>query len=201
MCRFLIANSNNLINPKDLLNTFSTLAQASRTIDGDMQNNGWGMAWLDDENQWQIYKSMKPVWEDTAVFESFIPTKTLLVHARSASYSKFIDDVSVNQPYFNNKFSFVFNGDLSGVKIDKPVPGKIGAQKLWYLLQQNLLNESPYNALQSFTQFMRQNTSKIWGMNIGFTDGHKIYASCNYTPNNVYPDYHMMHCLCTRCTS
>ncbi len=62
---------------------------------------------------------------------NFPTTKRLIVHARSAFQDKDIV-VENNMPFYDDKYIFIFNGELNGVKIKSD--GRIGAEKILILL-------------------------------------------------------------------
>ena len=184
MCRFALVRTELLEKPETLLNDFATMAQKSKALDGDWQGDGWGIAWFEDET-WKQYRSLKPVWKDQTVFKTFPKTTMFLVHARSASFSKDKGNIEFNQPYVYKNFAFVFNGLLKGVRLS--VPGKIGAEKIWNILKNNLDRFPPEEALKKTTAILIKNTQKINALNIGLSDGKKLYAFCYYT---MHPEYY-----------
>lgn len=165
------------------------MSQASKSLDGDWQGDGWGVAWLNHENQWERYRSLFPVWEDQTAFEQVPATHTLVVHARSASFPYQKGVLEYNQPYVAGPYAFVFNGLIKGVHLP-PIPGQIGAQKIWHLLQQELAHTDPTTALQRLKLLLAQGSREVVALNIGLA-----------TPNNLYdlnefshhPDYYTLH--------
>ena len=128
MCRFLLIKSKQPFDANELFLEFTKVCKNSLAPDGDRQADGWGISWLDESNSWQIKKSLKPIWNDGASFK--IPkSRTFTAHARSASFPNQKGIIDYNQPYTNGEYSFLFNGALFGVKFDREVAGKIGAQK------------------------------------------------------------------------
>jgi len=193
MCRILLVKSKEKIKPTALLKKFAIASKNSPALNGDMQKDGWGISYLDEKNNWQVYKSISAIWEDFDIFSKLPKTNIFLVHARSASYNKYINDVSVNQPYNNNDISYVFNGDIRGVTLKQKLNGKIGAQKIFSLLT-NILNKFiDGKALKQLNTIMTNNSKKIIAMNVGYSDKKDIYALCRYTPNNIKPDYHKLY--------
>jgi predicted glutamine amidotransferase len=176
MCRFLVVKSEEKICPAPLLEAFANMAEKSRTFDGDWQGDGWGVAWLGDENKWQRYRSLKPVWKDREQFVRIPDTKVFTVHARSASFADQKGILEYNQPYFNDRFSFVFNGHISGVKLPSSIPGKIGAEKIWSLLQNFLEKNDPGTALEKIKHILEKNSKSIQALNIGLADKDNIYS-------------------------
>lgn len=190
MCRLLMASSNEPLNSKALLEVFATACEKAVAPNGDLQEDGWGVAWLDTEDNWQTKKSLHPIWKDSASFSSVPNTKLLVVHARSATFPGEKGDLSFNQPYIAGKYCFVFNGALKGVKLDRPVPGKIGAQKIWSLLQEQLKVNSPADSLEKTENYLEQNSREIIALNIGIATPDSLSAICKYT---AHPEYYTLH--------
>lgn len=190
MCRFALVRSELQEKPEKTLRDFADMAKKSKALDGDWQGDGWGIAWLQD-GEWKEYKSLKPVWEDRDSFASFPKTNMFLVHARSASFPKDKGIIAFNQPYIYKQYAFVFNGLLQGVRLS--VPGRIGAEKIWYLLKKNLDQDSPVVALQKTAELLRCNSRKINALNVGFSDQNKFYSFCYYTINPEYYNLQYAH--------
>ena len=134
MCRFLMVKHDHPQRPQNLLTDFADMCRLSRTSDGDRQEDGWGIAYLDKNNQWQQYRSLKAIWEVQASFSNFPETKLWTTHDRSASFIDQKGNVEFNQPYIDQGYAFVFNGTVKGVKFNQPLEGQIGAQKIFSLL-------------------------------------------------------------------
>lgn len=188
MCRFLAVKSKKPINPLPLLNSFAQMAEKSRAFDGDWQGDGWGISWLDDNNNWQLYKSLKPIWEVVQSIELPKSTKLFLVHARSASFPQHKDNIEFNQPFINDLYSYVFNGLLKGVTLS--LPGIIGAQKIWHLLQNQLIKHYPQKALKRTKEILSKNSKELHATNIAYSDKKNIYALCYYSKHEKYYQLH-----------
>lgn len=193
MCRFLLCKSSKLINPQQLLKEFSEMAEKSKAFDGDWQGDGWGFSWLDEKGSWELYHSLKPVWKDQSSFDSFPKTAMCVIHARSATFPQHKNNIEFNQPYLNEPYSFVFNGHLKGVTLS--IPGKIGAEKIWFLLRKTLKEKKPVDALEKVKHILKKNTKHIQALNIGFSDGKNIYAISYYTN---HPEYYRLRYFKTR---
>jgi len=109
------------------------MCQRSHAPDGDWQGDGWGVAWQIDKS-WKIHKSLSPIWEDLDKFSTIPQTNLFIVHARSAGFPQHKNTLEFNQPYLHNNLCFVFNGMIRGVKIQRVLGGKIGAQKVFSFL-------------------------------------------------------------------
>ncbi|OGK25013.1 hypothetical protein A3A46_01850 [Candidatus Roizmanbacteria bacterium RIFCSPLOWO2_01_FULL_37_13] len=188
MCRFLLAKSKKLIKPYQLLHSFSLMAKNSKAFDGDWQGDGWGIAWLEAKS-WKLYKSLSPIWEEFGKFNNFPKTNLFAIHARSASFSKHKNNIDYNQPFIADSRIFVFNGFLKGVRFPYQIPGDIGAQKIWYLLQKQLKTVKPVTALKNIKQLLKNNTKEIQALNIGLADINNIYSLNYYTK---HPDYYQL---------
>ena len=79
-----------------------------------------------------------PIWTEIDAIQHLPPTRHLLVHARSASFAHHKGNITYSQPYVCAPYAFVFNGFLKGVRLPRRVPGAIGAEKIWSLVQEQL---------------------------------------------------------------
>lgn len=190
MCRFLLAKSKNPINPKSILERFSTMAKKSKAFDGDWQGDGWGFSWINEKNSWERYRSLKPIWEDVSVFNLFSDAKIFSIHARSASFPQHKNNIEYNQPYINDSYSYVFNGLLKGVTLS--LPGQVGAQKIWSILENYLKKMNLTQAIYKTSDLLKQNSRTIQALNIGVAGKNTISAYCYYTQ---HPKYYSLHYL------
>lgn len=189
MCRFLLCKSTQPIHPEKIISAFAKMAKASKVFDGDWQGDGWGFSWFQD-NQWQNYKSLQPIWEEPEKFSSFPQAHIFSIHARSASFPQHKNNIAYNQPYSNDSYSYVFNGLLQGVKLT--LPGDIGAQKIWWLLNRYLKNSNLTQAFYKTAEMLKKNSRQIQALNIGIAGTNTIAAYCHF---NVHPDYYALHYL------
>ena len=181
MCRLLAVRSLVTFSPAPYLEKFASIAKNSK----EFQGHGWGCAWLDPAGVWQIYRNIRPVWEDGV---SVFPSTTLLVaHARSAFEDKDIV-VENNMPFSDGRAVFIFNGELRGVKIKEE--GRIGAEKIFNFIRR-FDGGDPLAALKKATGIIRNRTRHIRGMNIIMVKDRKIYLSTYFQGD---PDYFTMHC-------
>jgi len=190
MCRFLLAKTPTPSDYSQLLKDFVQMAKKSKTTEGDRQGDGWGYSWLDENNTWQSYHSLKPIWQDDGSLQLLPRTTQLIVHARSASFEHHKGMLSYNQPYLDKRSAFVFNGFVKGVRLNKPVSGKIGAQKIFNLILQNLQTRTPESALKKVHHLIKSNSKQVKGFNIGFSDSHNIYCLSDYRLNKKYFQLH-----------
>ena len=98
MCRFALLKTTAPTRLQEVLGRFSTMAQASRAPDGDLQGDGWGVTWRQN-GAWQRHASLNPVWESRSEFSRLPETDLFLVHARSASFAQGKNNVAFNQPF------------------------------------------------------------------------------------------------------
>lgn len=181
MCRLLAVRSQAPFSPAPYLEKFAFIAKNSK----EFQGHGWGCAWLDSAGQWQIYRNIRPVWEDD--FSPFPSTTLLVAHARSAFEDKDIV-VENNMPFSDGKTVFIFNGELRGVKIKEE--GRIGAEKIFNFIRR-FDSGDPLAALKKATGIIRARTRQIRGMNIIMVKDRNIYLSTYFQGD---PDYFTMHC-------
>lgn len=185
MCRFLLVRSKNKIEPTKLLKEFAFMCSKSRTSDGDWHGDGWGFAWR-KEGKWELRKSLLPIWEEKDIFSKFPKTNLFVVHARSAGFPQHRGDIDFNQPFIEDSLCFVFNGMIRGINLPIPLDGKIGAQKVFSLLQKTLMKDKTKNALRVVDRLILERAKKIEGMNIGLVQDDKFYILCEYEDNKEY---------------
>lgn len=189
MCRFLLVQTKKPVKPQSYLVKFSEMARVSRALDGDWQGDGWGLAWIDNSGNWQVTKSLMPIWEEKKTFDSFCETTLFLVHARSATFPRHKNILEFNQPYITQDYAFVFNGHLIGVTLQN-IPGNIGAEKIWYLLQKELQKMGPQEALEKIKEMLIQNSKQIVALNIGLATKTRIYSVSYFTK---HPEYYTLY--------
>ena len=130
MCRFAVIKSKEPFSVGEYLEKFAISAKENPAPDGDRQEDGWGVAWKKG-NSWEIFKSIKPIWEETDLFDSFHETNFAVFHARSATYRSQKGLLYLNQPYFQEDTLFVFNGAISKVRLKLDLYGEVGARKIF----------------------------------------------------------------------
>ncbi|MEZ4866890.1 MAG: hypothetical protein R3C14_36550 [Caldilineaceae bacterium] len=190
MCRFLLVKAATPVQPAALLAAFADLAEHSYEATGAWQGDGWGVSWLDEAKRWRGEQSLQPIWTERGAFTRLPPSPLWLVHARSASFPHHQAVLAYNQPYFTDEYAFVFNGFLQGVKLPQRLPGTIGAQKIWALLQQHLRTAPPAVALEQVRVTLLEHSRSIKALNIGLADRQGAYAFCCFAAN---PEYYTLH--------
>lgn len=124
VCRLLAVTSDRPLDVDRHLGAFARLCRESR----EYQGHGWGCAvWRD--GAWERYRSLTPIWEDA--FRPGGEVRTLVAHARSAFRDEGIE-VENNMPFLEGNRAFIFNGELSGVRLS--VEGRTGAEKIFNLV-------------------------------------------------------------------
>ncbi|MBM4338127.1 MAG: hypothetical protein FJ110_01145 [Deltaproteobacteria bacterium] len=176
MCRLLAVRSGEPFNPADYLTPFAFIARNSH----EYQGHGWGCAWKDADQKWQIYKNICPVWEDQ--FNRFPRTTLLIAHARSAFEDRDIV-IENNMPFTDGERIFIFNGELRGVKIKEQ--GRIGAEKIFNFIRR-FDHGDTLAALKKAVGLLRDRTRSIRGMNIILVNGRSIYLSTYFTGETDY---------------
>jgi predicted glutamine amidotransferase len=153
---------------------FAHMCQRSTGLDGEgWQGDGWGMAWWHDRAGWQVQRSVAPIWTETEAVQHLPLTRRLLVHARSASFAHHKGNLAYSQPYVCGPYAFVFNGFLKGVRLPRRVPGAIGAEKIWSLVQAQLTQGlPPPQALAAVYAVLASHSRDIQACNMGLSDGH-----------------------------
>ena len=176
MCRLLVVRSQNPFDPQYHLTQFASIAKNSK----EYQGHGWGCAWKDEGQSWQIYRNLSPVWEDNHT--RFPRTSLLIAHARSAFEDRDIV-IENNMPFFDGERVFIFNGELRGVKIKEQ--GRIGAEKIFNFIRRFDSGDT-LAALKKAVELIRNRTRYIRAMNIMMVKGRTVYLSTYFTGDEEY---------------
>lgn len=179
MCRLLYANSKKEFPAAEYLSRFSEISKNSK----EFQGHGWGFAYVKD-NSWKYYKNVNPIWE--CDLGGFGNTTRLIAHARSAFKDEGIV-VENNMPFYDENYIFIFNGQLSGVKIKEA--GRIGAEKIFNYIKR-FDKGNIKDALEKGTEIIKKKSSYIKAMNIIMTDPKAAYVSSHF---NEEEEYFTMH--------
>jgi len=180
MCRLLAVQHDSPIDVRDHLSRFADISRNSR----EFQGHGWGCVWWDESGIRQVYKNIKPVWEDD--LSQFPSARLILAHARSAYRDEGIT-IDNNMPFFDDETAFIFNGELHGVRIKED--GRIGAEKIYrYIMrfQERGLKE----AIEKGAMIITQRSRYVRAMNILLTDGETVFIRSQFGED---PDYFTMH--------
>ena len=179
MCRLLFVQNKNEFSISEHLAKFALIAKNSK----EYQGHGWGCSYLVN-GDWIHYKNIRPIWEDD--LRQFGNSNRLIVHARSAFEDKDII-VENNMPFYDDKYVFIFNGELHGVKIK--ADGRIGAEKIFNFIKRFNKN-GMYESLQKGVDVISKHTSYIKAMNIIIAEKDKVYYSSLF---NQDAEYFQMH--------
>lgn len=186
-----MARSDTLLDPGDLLESFSNMCRESRAPDGDRQEDGWGAAWLNGGNNWSISKSTRPIWEDDDGRRKVPACRVLCLHARSASFPEHRENIEFNQPFTHDRLAFVFNGLIRGVSLPRALSGRIGSQKIWSLLQSLMKTLSPPEALARLNQILEKKSRDVQALNLGLCDGTHLSVFSRSSRNAEYYRTHL----------
>lgn len=181
MCRFLLIKFNTTIKPTKVLTEFAKMCKGSKTLDGNRQRDGYGICYLKD-GRWELVKSLSPIWENIALLDMLPETKLLVAHARSATFSSEIGVLEYNQPYLSNdrEYVFVFNGLIKGVFLKEEASGKIGAQKIWSLINKRIKAYTDVKkAVQETYDLIRCSSKEVVGFNVGVASKNSIFSFFN----------------------
>ena len=178
MCRLLYVRSKNKFSINDELKKFATISEKSK----EFQGHGWGCSYLVND-EWKHYKNISPIWQDN--LEQFEETTLLIVHARSAFQDKDIF-VENNMPFYDDKYIFIFNGELQGVKIKEE--GRIGAEKIFNYIKRFDKGDTK-DMLAKGVDVIKKKTSYVRAMNIIITTKERAYVSSDFSED---PDYFTM---------
>ena len=175
MCRLLYVNSKNKFSCAEYLNKFAEISRNSK----EFQGHGWGCAYFQN-GKWNYYKNVNPIWEDD--LSQFSESNRLIAHARSAFKDEGIV-VENNMPFYNDKYIFIFNGELRGVKIKEE--GKIGAEKIFNYIKR-FDKDSIKDALGKGTEIIKNKSNYIRAMNIILTDERSAYVYSHFNEDEDY---------------
>jgi hypothetical protein len=194
-CRFLMLASHRPYDVRPIVEQFAHMCQGSAEHNGDWQGDGWGVAWGQEPGAWRLYRSLAPIWTETAVMQRLPLTRQLVVHARSASFAEHKGNVAYNQPYVHDTYAFVFNGLIKGVRLPRHVPGAIGAEKIWYLVRARLQQGvPPPQALQQVYALLARQSREIRGCNMGLSNGTEYWVwNGNPSGRAYYQLHHAQH--------
>ncbi len=176
MCRLFVVRSEKPFDPSEHLSRFAFISKNSR----EYQGHGWGCAWRDPGQRWQIYRNICPVWEDD--LSRFPRTPLLVAHARSAFEDRDII-VENNMPFSDGERVFIFNGELRGVKIREH--GRIGAEKIFNFIRRFDSGDT-LAALKKAVGIIKNRTASIKAMNIIIVKGRDIYLSTFFSEREEY---------------
>lgn len=183
MCRLLAIKSENDQSMGKILQLFAQCCKESKEYQGD----GWGYSYRYG-NTWKTYRSFKPIWEDN--FTNIPNTQIMLVHARSASFGEPIV-LENNMPFEGEKYDFIFNGELKGVRLKEK--GRIGAEKLFNFILR-FTSESLAIGIAKAMNIIKNRTRYIRAMNVIILDKRKsqflVYSHFNEDQDYFTLNFH-----------
>ena len=175
MCRILYVRSQEEFEISEQLTKFAEISKNSK----EYQGHGWGCSYLVN-NEWVHYHNIKPIWEDE--LSQFSTTRVLVVHARSAFQDKDIV-VENNMPFYDDKYIFVFNGELQGVSIKEE--GRIGAEKIFNFIKR--FDKGDTEAmLAKGVELIKKKTKYLRAMNTIIADKERAYLSSDFNEETEY---------------
>jgi glutamine amidotransferase len=179
MCRFLVLRGEKGFDPAPVLEAFRERCRKSP----EYQGHGWGMAHR-VAGRVARYRSLTPIWEDSPSLPQRVDL--LVVHARSAFRNEGIEERN-NMPFYRGDWTYVFNGELQGVRVR--ASGRIGAEKVFHLILQQGEAE-PEKAIAATDRLLRDRSRYVRAMNVALTDGRNIYAHCRFGERSEYFTLH-----------
>lgn len=178
MCRLLYIRSEKDFEINPYLEKFAIMCKNSK----ENQGHGWGLSFIDEYNNFQHYKNINPVWIDDFHFTKNKKTKILIAHARSAFEDKDIK-IENNMPFYDDKYVFIFNGELRGVKIKEQ--GKIGAEKIFNFIKR-FDKGNLKEALEKAVSIIKKRTDYIKALNIIIADKKNVFVNNFFTLDEDY---------------
>ncbi|MEM4397407.1 MAG: class II glutamine amidotransferase [Candidatus Woesearchaeota archaeon] len=182
MCRLLYIKSNEVFDINHYLEKFAVICKNSK----ENQGHGWGLAYLDEKNNFNYYKNINPIWTDDFSFTKNKKTKILIAHARSAFEDKDIR-IENNMPFYDENYVFIFNGELRGVKIKEH--GRIGAEKIFNFIKRfdkKDSKESIKNAMEKAISIIKKRTDYIKALNIIIANKENVFVNNYFTTDEDY---------------
>lgn len=180
MCRLLVVRAQSRFDVAPHLQKFAQICKYSK----EYQGHGWGCAYLNASGRWEIYKDIKPVWEDD--YSRFPAAGLFVAHARSAFEDR---DIAVenNMPFFDQRTVFVFNGELRGVRIR--ATGRIGAEKIFNYIRR-FDKGNTREAILKATRIIKKRTRYIRGMNMILINDEGIHVFSYFIEDQNYFSMH-----------
>ncbi len=163
------------------MNKFARVARHSK----EYQGHGWGCACRDSTGDWELYKNIRPIWEDD--FSRFPSTRLLVAHARSAFEDRGID-VANNMPFSDGRSVFIFNGELRGVRIRES--GRIGAEKIFNYIRR-FDRGSTREAISRAVRILKKRTRLIRGLNLVIVNEEGVLLFSFFTAEEAYFTMHV----------
>ena len=209
MCRMLIASGDFKIGP--IIDGAIRMASDQNSVHELNEKNGpgswihedgWGVAYLNNKNQWVIKKSIKPIFNDPSVKNlKKIKTKLLVLHMRKKAGSQI--SVENTHPFMRklNRKQFVFchNGFIKEhIQYDHQqfeTKGETDSERLFYSILTDFKKGKPerkekQERIEEAVRDNFQRYKKIAGTNIILTTKNKAVVALR---RNRFPRYYQMH--------
>lgn len=180
MCRLLAVKSSVPFEISHYLQPFASISENCEVYQG----HGWGCSFLSD-GKWTQYKNIDPIWEDDVT--RFGITTLLLAHSRNAFRDEDIG-IENNMPFYDETNSFIFNGELHGVKLKET--GRTGAEKIFNFIKRFDKGDT-LEAVKKGISIINKRTRYVKAMNLVLSDGNRFYAASQFSEN---PGYYTLHC-------
>src|SRR6266849_770146 len=76
MCRFALLTAPTPCDMRPYVLQFVRMCQQSTGLHGEgWQGDGWGVAWRDDHEAWQVQHSVAPLWTEIDAVQHLPPTR------------------------------------------------------------------------------------------------------------------------------
>ena len=177
--------------------------------DGTLNADGYGVAWLADNNIPSSYKNILPIWSDSNLdsLARSLSSQLWLANVRGATPGQGVSE-SNTQPFIKDNLIFTHNGSLKPFNnitkarfldvlpntISAEITGNSDSQYLFALLQQHLQNrDSIPNAIISTMNDLKSICGDTVSalLNIVFSDGDSLYA-CRHALNGNCPSLYYL---------
>jgi predicted glutamine amidotransferase len=157
-----------------------------------LHSDGWGIAYLDNKNNWIMHKSTGPIFMDPKIKQlQKVKTRLAIIHARRATQGTNKPENThpfIYNDYKRGKFVFCHNGSMKGdihFSAKYQLQGKTDSEKLFYAVLTELENNDPFTSMKNVLR--RNNDCK--GTNLIFVTPNKSYVTVK---ENLRPKYYQM---------
>ncbi|MBU0456565.1 MAG: class II glutamine amidotransferase [Nanoarchaeota archaeon] len=154
-------------------------------------DNGWGIAYLDQQKKWKIIKSTKPIFEDPKIEKiKKIKTNLIIIHARKSKSEMSLNNTHpFTYNYLNEKILFFHNGTLEQLihfNNRYKLKGNTDSEQLFYSILSDLKNRDYLTGIKkNLNKYTKKN-----GSNIIFSLRDKLFIAVK---DNEYPLYFNMY--------
>jgi len=150
-------------------------------------DGGWGIAYLQD-GEWQIYRSVKPIFEDNLSKFDGVKTSVAIIHARKVTKGEIA--LKNTHPFSKRDYVFCHNGtvfDNISFSQDFKVKGNTDSEQIFYSLltdHKDEMSSTIRNNMKKYKDFT--------GINIILANPKKTFVSIHH---NECPLYYTMKML------